>query len=99
MRKRLLSRSYAVCKAVPLDDVELERAKALLAAKRILPLDSYDGIARDVLTRTNDGETPAETDAFWHKVLALTPIQLQSCGAAQAAPLDAFVRVILEPGS
>ena len=84
--------------SVPLDDVELERAKALLAAKRILPLDSYDGIARDVLTRTNDGETPAETDAFWHKVLALTPIQLQAAVRRKLHP-DAFVRVILEPGS
>jgi zinc protease len=84
--------------SVPLDDVELERAKALLAARRILPLDSYDGIARNVLTRTSAGETPVQADAFWHKVLALTPVQLQSAMRRKLQP-DAFVRVILEPGA
>ena len=82
--------------SVPLDDVELERAKALLAARRILPLDSYDGIARDVLTRTNDGETPAQADAFWRRVLAVTPAQLQAAVRRKLHP-DEFVRVILEP--
>ncbi|MFZ0575330.1 MAG: pitrilysin family protein [Candidatus Cybelea sp.] len=84
--------------SVPLDDVELERAKALLAARRILPLDSYDGIAQDVLTRTEAGETPAQTDALWHRVLALTPVQLQAALRRKLHP-DAFVRVILEPGA
>ena len=84
--------------SVPLDDVELERAKALLAARRVLPLDSYDGIAQDVLTRTDAGETPAQTDAFWHRVLALTPVQLQAALRRKLHP-DAFVRVILEPGA
>ncbi len=84
--------------SVPLDDVELERAKALLAASRILPLDSYDGVARDVLARTEDGEAPAQTDAFWHKVLALTPAQLEAAVRRKLHP-DAFVRVILEPAA
>ena len=84
--------------SVPLDDIELERAKALLAASRILPLDSYDGIARDALTRTTVGETPSQTDAFWHKVLALTPVQLEAAVRRKLHP-DAFVRVILEPGA
>jgi zinc protease len=84
--------------SVPLDDVELQRAKALLAASRILPLDSYDGIASDVLTRTGDGETPAQTDAFWQKVLALTPAQLEAAVRRKLHP-DAFVRVILEPAA
>jgi zinc protease len=83
---------------VPLDDVELERAKALLAASRILPLDSYGGIARDLLRRTGDGLTPAQTDAFWHKVLALTPEQLEA-GMRRKLHPDAFVQVVLEPAA
>jgi zinc protease len=84
--------------SVPLADVELERAKALLVASRILPLDSYEGIAGDALRRTADGETPAQTDAFWHRVLALTPVQLQGALRRELQP-GAFVRVILEPGA
>lgn len=82
--------------SVPLDGVELERAKAMLVARRILPLGSYNGIAGDVLTRTRDGETPAQSDAFWRKVLAVTPAQLQAAARRKLRP-DAFVRVILEP--
>lgn len=39
-----------------------------------------------------------QADAFWHKVLALTPVQLQSAMRRKLQP-DAFVRVILEPGA
>ena len=82
--------------SAPLDDAALQRAKALLAAQRVLPLDSYDGIASDMLTRTDDGETPAQTDAFWHQVLTLTPAQLQAAMRRKLRP-DAFMRVVLEP--
>jgi len=84
--------------SVPLDDVELERAKALLTADRVLPLDSYDGIARNLLTATDAGETPAQTGAFWRKVLALTPAQLRAAVRRKLNP-DAFVRVVLEPAA
>ena len=83
---------------VPLDDVELQRAKALLVANRVLPLDSYGGIAGELLAEGETGITAAETDEFWKKLLATTPADIRGAMQRKVRP-DHFLRVIVEPES
>lgn len=82
-------------KAVP--DVELQRAKALLLAQRVLPLDSYGGIAGDILAGAKLGLTVADEDAYWGKLLRVTPQQVQQA-VRRWIHLDRFSRVIVAPG-
>ncbi|HLI96004.1 MAG TPA: pitrilysin family protein [Candidatus Baltobacteraceae bacterium] len=82
-------------RAVP--DIELQRAKALLLAERVLPLDSYGGIAGDILAGAKAGLSIADQDAFWGKLLRLTPQQVQAA-VHKWIRLDHFARVIVAPG-
>lgn len=82
-------------RAVP--EVELQRAKALLLAQRVLPLDSYGGIAGDILAGAKNGLSLAEQDAFWRELLRVTPQQVQQA-VKRWIRLDHFSRVILAPG-
>ena len=77
---------------------ELQRAKALLLAQRVLPLDSYDGIAGDILDTARNGLTPQDDAAFWHSLLQTTPQQVREAMRRHVRP-DAFSRVIVAPGS
>lgn len=83
-------------KTVP--DIELQRAKALLLAERILPLDSYGGIASDILNGAKNGLTVADQDAYWGKLLRVTPQQVQAA-VRKWIHLNHFSRVIVAPGS
>lgn len=78
--------------------IELQRAKALLLAQRVLPLDSYDGIASDILDTARNGLTPQDDAAFWNSLLETTPQQLREAMRRHVHP-DAFSRVIVAPGS
>jgi len=82
----------------PLEVEELDRAKALFTASRVLPLDSYSGIASALLSNEETGISPALTDAFWKALLATTPAQVQAAVRDKLRP-NRFVRVIVEPGS
>ncbi len=82
--------------AVP--DIELQRAKALLLAERVLPLDSYSGIARDILDSAKNGLTVAQEDAYWDKLLRITPDQVRQA-MRRWIHVDRFSRVIVSPGS
>ncbi|HTJ27756.1 MAG TPA: pitrilysin family protein [Candidatus Limnocylindria bacterium] len=84
--------------AHPLAPVELQRAKALLLAQRILPLDSYSGVAAFMLAGAKDGyvSTPGER-WFWAALLETTPAQVEH--AMRRIDASHFVRVIVEPGS
>ena len=82
--------------AVP--DIELQRAKALLLAERVLPLDSYEGIAGDILDSAKNGLTVADEDRFWQRLLRVTPAQVQQA-VKKWINVDRFSRVILAPGS
>lgn len=82
--------------AVP--DIELQRAKALLLAERVLPLDSYEGIASDILSSAKSGMTVADEDAFWQRLLHITPVQVQQA-MQRWIHVDRFSRVIVAPGS
>jgi zinc protease len=83
--------------STPLSEVELQRAKALLLAQRVLPLDSYTGVAADMLAGVKDGYTSADQSWFWNALLRTTPVQMQH--ALRRIDADHFVRVIVEPGS
>ncbi|HWT05491.1 MAG TPA: pitrilysin family protein, partial [Xanthomonadales bacterium] len=75
--------------------VELQRAKALLLAERVLPLDSYNGVADDMLRGARDGYVNASEGWFWTALLQTTPAQLQH--ALRRIDADHFLRVIVEP--
>ncbi|MBV8749570.1 MAG: insulinase family protein [Candidatus Eremiobacteraeota bacterium] len=81
--------------AHPLSAVELQRAKALLLAQRVLPLDSYTGLADDMISGAKDGYDNGSEAWFWLALLQTTPAQLQH--ALRRIDPDHFVRVIVEP--
>ncbi len=77
--------------------VELQRAKALLLAQRVLPLDSYTGVADDMLAGSKVGLAFTGSESyFWHALLATTPAQVQH--ALHRIDPDRFLRVVVEPG-
>lgn len=80
----------------PLPAVELQRAKALLLAQRVLPLDSYDGVAMDMLGGAKDGYDNDSESWFWDALVQTTPAQIQH--AMRRINTDHFVRVIVAPG-
>lgn len=82
----------------PVPEIELQRAKALLLAARVLPLDSYEGIASDILSSAKNGLTVADEDRFWQRLLRITPAQVQQA-VKKWINIDRFSRVILAPGS
>ena len=75
--------------------VELQRAKALLLAERVLPLDSYMGVADDMLRGARDGYANASEGWFWAALLQTTPARMQH--ALRRIDADHFLRVIVEP--
>jgi zinc protease len=79
----------------PLSVVELQRAKALLLAQRVLPLDSYAGLAADMVSGVLYGSTSVSERWFWTALLQTTPAQLQH--ALRRIDADHFLRVIVEP--
>jgi zinc protease len=79
---------------VPLD--ELQRAKALVLARRVLPLDSYEGIADDILDTARSGETRDDDAAFWQELLETTPQQIRAAMRRWINP-GHFSRVIIAP--
>ena len=82
----------------PLPSVELQRAKASLLAKKVLPLDSYDGVASDMLAGAAEGITGDVSDRwFWRSLLAITPSDLER--AMRQIDTTRFVRVVVAPGS
>jgi zinc protease len=80
----------------PMANVDLERAKAELVASLVLPLDSYDGIASQLLRDGEFGTTAAATDRFWHTLLATTPEQVRDAMQRHLRP-NHFLRVIVAP--
>ncbi len=83
-------------RAAPLSAVDLQRAKALLIAERVLPLDSYAGVASDLLSTAQYGTTAAESDRFWKALVATTPAQVEAAMRAHVRPKH-FLRVIVAP--
>ncbi|MDP9024809.1 MAG: insulinase family protein, partial [Candidatus Eremiobacteraeota bacterium] len=82
----------------PLPMVELQRAKALLLAERVLPLDSYAGVASYILAGADQGYYAGGGDrTFWKALLDTTPAQLQH--AMRRIDTARFLRVIVEPGT
>jgi zinc protease len=80
----------------PLPENDLSRAKALLLAQRVLPLDSYTGIAADLLSGAQYGDLSAESEAaFWTALVRTTPLQLRN--AMRRLDPDHFLRIIIEP--
>jgi zinc protease len=81
----------------PVADVELQRAKALLLAQRVLPLDSYGGIASDILSTAREGLSVSDQDLYWGELLTTTPQQVRAA-MLRWIHADRFSRVILAPG-
>ncbi|HEV3154657.1 MAG TPA: pitrilysin family protein [Candidatus Baltobacteraceae bacterium] len=77
---------------------QLQRAKALLLAERVLPLDSYEGIAGDILEAARSGISSAEDAAFWNALLHTTPDQVRAAMRRWVKP-EGFTRVMVAPGS
>lgn len=92
--------AFAIIKRLqdkPLPAVELQRAKALLLAQRILPLDSYTGVAADMLGGAADGYyNEGSNEWFWQALIQTTPAQVQH--AMQRINPERFIRVIVAPG-
>ncbi len=82
----------------PLPAAELQRAKALLLSQRVLPLDSYGGLAGDLLVDAADGWTQTDDTAYWERLLSVTPQQLRDAMRRWIDPRR-FSRVILAPAS
>ena len=82
----------------PVPDIELQRAKALLLAQRVLPLDSYSGIAGDILDTAKSGISAEDEDLFWLRLLTTTPAQVRDAMRRWIRPTS-FSRVITAPGS
>jgi predicted Zn-dependent peptidase len=81
----------------PLPLADLQRAKALLLAQRVLPLDSYSGLASNLLDDVVYGYTGADADAYWQRLVDTTPKQLQAAMKRWIDP-NHFVRVVVAPG-
>jgi zinc protease len=81
---------------IPVED--LQRAKALLLAQRVLPLDSYQGIASNILDAAESGTTRSDDDAFWAQLLQTTPEQVRAAMRKYVQP-SKFTRVIVAPSS
>jgi len=82
----------------PLPAVELQRAKASLLAKKVLPLDSYTGVADDMLLGADEGYFGARADRlFWQSLLSTTPTQVER--AMRRIDAGRFIRVIVAPGT
>ncbi|HEY4440003.1 MAG TPA: pitrilysin family protein, partial [Candidatus Elarobacter sp.] len=80
----------------PLAAVELQRAKALLLAQRVLPLDSYGGLADDLLSGVAEGYAAGGSERwFWTALLRTTPDQVEH--ALRRVDPERFTRVIVEP--
>lgn len=80
----------------PLPSVELQRAKALLLAQRVLPLDSYEGVAEDMLAGFKDGYyNDGSNRWFWDALVRITPAQIEH--AMRRVAVDRFVRVVIAP--
>jgi zinc protease len=82
---------------VPLPASELQRAKALLLAQRVLPLDSYSGVASHLLANAEYGLSTADTEAFWRALVGTTSQQIQAAMRRRLRPAH-FLRVIVAPG-
>jgi len=70
--------------------------RTLLLAQRVLPLDSYDGVAMDMLGGAKDGYDDDSESWFWDALVQTTPAQIQH--AMRRINTDHFVRVIVAPG-
>jgi zinc protease len=81
----------------PLPLADLQRAKALLLAQRVLPLDSYSGLASNLLDDVIYSYTGADADAYWQRLVDTTPKQLQAAMKRWIDP-NHFVRVVVAPG-
>jgi len=78
----------------PLPVETLQRAKALLLAQRILPLDSFGGVAADMLAGANGG-IDGGAQWFWDALARVTPAQLQH--AMRRIDPQRFVRLTIQP--
>lgn len=81
----------------PLPVEELQRAKTLLLAQRVLPLDSYDGVAAELLAGATDGFDTARERLFWLELLSTTPAQIEH--ALRRIDANRFLRIVVAPGA
>lgn len=85
-------------RAHPLPPQELQRAKALLLAQRVLPMDSYDGLASDLYDNAANGWTGSDEHDYWVRMLAITPGELRDA-MRRYVNVRHFSRVIVAPKS
>jgi zinc protease len=93
--------AYAVLNRLreqPLPIAELQRAKALLLAQRVLSMDSYSGLADDLLSDAAYGWTGQDDELYWARLLNITPEELRDAMHRWIDPAR-FSRVILAPSS
>jgi zinc protease len=85
-------------RAQALPPQELQRAKALLLAQRVLPMDSYDGLASYLYDDAANGWTGADEHDYWVRMLAVTPAELRNA-MRRYVNVRHFSRVIVAPKS
>lgn len=79
---------------LPVQDVQ--RAKALLLAQGILQLDTYNGVADELLQTSIDGISANDMYRYYTRLLAITPEQIRSAMRKWVDP-KRFSRVVVEP--
>lgn len=81
---------------VPPSAADLALAKAMLLSSYTVSLDSYDGIAQDLLDATEDGIDANDLGRYYAQVLATTPKDVQRAMQRWIDPAR-FTRVIVAP--
>ncbi len=82
-------------RTIPLSETDLEQAKSLLLAQRVLPLRSYAGIAAELLAEQQSVATQRNA-SFWASLVSTTPVQLRDAMHLCVRP-DKFMRIVLAP--
>jgi len=81
-----------------LPTADVQRAKALLLAQGVLELDTYDGVASDLLRNAENGVDANDTYRYYAQLLATTPQQIRDAMRRWIDPAR-FSRVIIAPDS
>lgn len=80
----------------PLPVEEVQRAKALLLSERLVQLDTYGGVADDLLIALQNGVNSNDIYRYYTLLLKTTPQQIRDAMRKWVQPQN-FSRVIVEP--
>jgi zinc protease len=94
--QRAASQTLQRLRSFPPNASDLALAKAKLLSTFIVSVDSYDGVARELLLATEDGMDANSLSKYYARVLSTTPAEVQSAMQRWIDPAK-FARVIVAP--